>query len=299
MRYSRSMIGLTLVLMIGLALPSSVLTQRKIAKGAKKNAPQSLQGEAIPVELVAPLAMTMPELEAAVTEAVLDILEEPPEPDNERRNLDVLLMSVQITETTETECAEQYLKDIRCYAATIMIDSKEDLVDRLLQLTEALNVVIRIENGSIAITQQRRGGYPYVKVKNTTPYPVGPPYYSESTNNYNGGPWYIDNDWKGYLPSARVWYGCCFCSTDDIDEGIAPGDTWSGTSRGICAVTEITAILTLPDGEKLTCAPYKSLSTTYSEFFIIMKGEEEALQAINNNGYACCVQSSHQSGVCA
>ena len=293
------MIGLTLVLMIGLALPSSVLTQRKIAKGAKKNAPPSLQREGIPVELVAPLAMTMPELEAAVTEAVLDILEEPPEPDNERRNLDVLLMSVQITETTETECAEQYLKDIRCYAATIMIDSKEDLVDRLLQLTEALNVVIRIENGSIAITQQRRGGYPYVKVKNTTPYPVGPPYYSESTNNYNGGPWYIDNDWKGYLPSARVWYGCCFCSTDDIDEGIAPGDTWSGTSRGICAVTEITAILTLPDGEKLTCAPYKSLSTTYSEFFIIMKGEEEALQAINNNEYACCVQSSHQSGVCA
>ena len=170
--------------MIGLALPSddgsSVLTQRKIAKGAKKNAPPLSQREAIPVELVAPLAMTMPELEAAVTEAVLNILEEPQEPDNERRNLqfngsdESALGAVQITGTTKTKCPEQYLTDeVACYDAIIMIGSKEDLMERIQKLQAELNVVISIENGSIAVTQQTRGGYPYVKLKNTTPYPVG------------------------------------------------------------------------------------------------------------------------------
>ena len=64
------MIVLAFLSIIGLALPSDdgeSVTQRKIAKGAKKNAPPLSQREAIPVELVAPLAMTMPELEAAVT----------------------------------------------------------------------------------------------------------------------------------------------------------------------------------------------------------------------------------------
>ena len=174
------MIGLTLVLMIGLALPSSVLTQRKIAKGAKKNAPPLSQREEIPVDLLAPLAMRMPELEAAVTEAVLNILEEPQEPDNERRNLQIngstdesALGVVQITGTTKTKCPEQYLTDeVACYDAIIMIGSKEDLMERIQKLQAALNVVISIENGSIAVTQQTRGGYPYVKLKNTTPYPV-------------------------------------------------------------------------------------------------------------------------------
>ena len=185
MMYLRYMIVLTSVSsMIGLALPSddgsSVLTQRKIAKGAKKNAPPpSSQREAIPVELVAPLAMTMPELEAAVTKAVLDILEELQEPDNERRNLqfngsdESALGAVQITGTTKTKCPEQYLTDeVACYDAIIMIGSKEDLMERIQKLQAALNVVISIENGSIAVTQQTRGGYPYVKLKNTTPYPV-------------------------------------------------------------------------------------------------------------------------------
>ena len=185
MMYLRYMIVLTSVSsMIGLVLPSddgsSVLTQRKIAKGAKKNAPPLSQREAIPVELVAPLAMTMPELEAAVTEAVLDILEEPQEPDNERRNLQIngstdesALGVVQITGTTKTKCPEQYLTEVvACYAATITIDSKDALVERIQTLQAALNVVISIDNGSIAVTQHRRGGYPYVKLKNTTPYPV-------------------------------------------------------------------------------------------------------------------------------
>ena len=188
MMYLRYMIVLTSVSsMIGLVLPSddgsSVLTQRKIAKGAKKNAPPSSQREAIPVELVAPLAMTMPELEAAVIETVLDILEEPQKPDNERRNLqsngsdesatDVGLGAVQITGTTKTKCPEHYLTEVvACYAATITIDSKEGLVERIQKLQAALNVVISIDNGSIAVTQHRRGGYPYVKLKNTTPYPV-------------------------------------------------------------------------------------------------------------------------------
>lgn len=104
---------------------------------------------------------------------------------------------------------------------------------------------------------------------------------------------------------AAVKLGPFFCSDDDILEGIAPGETWSQTSRGICNVYQIIAYLTVPDGKgdgifdygvpdgsklksTLECTDYfAKWGTSYSMFSIIMKGDN-----------ACCVQSSHESGVC-
>ena len=93
--------------------------------------------------------------------------------------------------------------------------------------------------------------------------------------------------WVGNRSSGKVWYHpSTWCRRDEIP-GIAPGDTWSTKSRGICLVTTIRVDLVRPDGEKLKCEDYDGC-TSYSQFFIIMKGDN-----------ACCVQSSsHESGVC-
>jgi hypothetical protein len=52
---------------------------------------------------------------------------------------------------------------------------------------------------------------------------------------------------------AYVEYEHANCSPDNISEGIAPGKTWTATSRGLCMVETIYADLTLPDGRELTC----------------------------------------------
>ena len=225
------------------------------------------------------MKMTVPELQATVTKAVLDILGGQQESDdNDRRNLALLgklRMIVETTETTRIKCAEEkYLTDkAECYFANITIGSKEDarkIMDRVLKLETALKVAIRIKHAIVVSTgsKNKQGfwdwtHYPYVKVTNNTPYD-------------GSGGW--------------VEYGD-FCKHDTFarDTNLAPGDTWEASSRGWCLVKEIYAYIFLPglpDG--LACAPYKSSGTSYSEFFIIMKGED-----------ACCIQSSHQSGVCA
>ena len=152
MMYSHYYLVLTLVSIVGLALPSdhesSVMTQRKIAKGSKKNSPLLFRHE-ITVELVAPQAMLVPELEAAVTDVVLDILGGQQESNSVRRKLPALIrMSVETTRTTKTKCAKKYSVDVvvACYDATIMISSKEDLVDRLPKLERWLRDVRAIRN---------------------------------------------------------------------------------------------------------------------------------------------------------
>ena len=60
---------------------SSVMTQRKIAKGSKKN-PSLLFQEEVQVSLVSPKEIEMPDLEAKVTKVVLEILN-----DEDRRGL--------------------------------------------------------------------------------------------------------------------------------------------------------------------------------------------------------------------
>ena len=90
------------------------------------------------------------------------------------------------------------------------------------------------------------------------------------------------------MDNAAVFYGAqIFCHDDRILEGIAPGDTWTATSRGLCTVSEIYVYLTLPNDSRLTCTQYRSGGTTYSLFSIIMGGVD-----------GCCVKSSHQDQVC-
>ena len=150
--YSRYYLVLTLVSIIGLALPSdhesSVMTQRKIAKGSKKNSPLLFRHE-ITVELVAPQAMMLvPELEAAVTDVVLDILGGQQESNSVRRKLPALIrMSVETTRTTKTKCAKKHSVDVVArYDATFMISSKEDLVDCFPKLWRAFKDVHAIRN---------------------------------------------------------------------------------------------------------------------------------------------------------
>lgn len=72
-----------------------------------------------------------------------------------------------------------------------------------------------------------------------------------------------------------------------ITEGIAPGDTWTATSRSLCTVNYIYAFLTLPDDSQLIFTHYHSQGTTYSMFSIIINGVGGR-----------CVRSSHQDQVC-
>ena len=279
MMYSRSMIVLTLLVsIVGLARPSDdgeAVTTRKLAKGSKKNPPLLFQEEVL-VSMVVPKAMASLDMEDAVTKVVRNILTGQQEPDdNDRRNLAFLDTTVEITGTTETKCPEQYLAEVvACYDATVTIGSKEALVDRLLQLTEALDGVIRIEDGSIVVTQ-RRMGYPYVTITNKTPYDTRSRLVTPN-NKYYG----TEVKYSTYI----------FCRDDKYD--VAAQQTWKASSRGVCLVSSITAVLQLPPpapGNWLVCDDYKSFpGTTYGTFFIIMNGED-----------ACCVQSSHQSGVCA
>lgn len=108
--------------------------------------------------------------------------------------------------------------------------------------------------------------YPYVQITNKTPYDC-----TEGNVRYLGSSLFCSNDAYAGDPNF-----------------LAPGGTWSASSRGTCLVTYIHATLTLPDGkDTLWFIPYGSMGTSFSEFSIIMKGED-----------ACCVQSSNQSGVC-
>ena len=160
MMYSCSMIMLTLVsMMIGLALPSSVMTQQKIAKGSKKNPPPSSQQEEIPVEVIVPQTLPLEQLEVAVTEAVLRTV------GHLTSNLDL-----HTTGTTKTECVEFYADFVACYDAILTIASDD------VKNAFAISVLKdRLENGvdqnSIFVSSNTKG-YPNVQVKNDTPYPV-------------------------------------------------------------------------------------------------------------------------------
>ena len=163
---------------------------------------------------------------------------------------------------TEKECVEKYSKNLLCHKAFVMIESKEDFKDRFLKLKELLGNVLETRYG-IVVTPVNKGHYPYVAVTNKTPYDV--------TTGGN------DVIYKGWGLS---------CSDDKFV--VDSAQTWSATSRGFCLVKKIRARLTLDDGSpSLVCYDYKSSGTSYSQFYIIMNGD---------NG--CCVQSDHQSGVC-
>lgn len=134
MMYSQYYLVLTLLSMIGLALPSN--PQRKISKGSKKN-PSLLFQDEIPVLVLAPLLMRVPEVKATVVAVVQDILS-----DTKRRDLFAFTSarySVQTTDMTQTECTDKLsvhseirwiIRDnpsvsVACYKAIIAIESME------------------------------------------------------------------------------------------------------------------------------------------------------------------------------
>jgi len=236
-----------------------------LRRADEKNLPASHWKE-IPVEVIVPQAMKVQELEGRVTEVVRNILS-----DNERRDLASMpLFSVYTGEATETECASIYSAAVDCYDAIIMIVSEGNHADVVIsKLKDLLEKVV--DQQGIVVSSNKKG-YPYVQLKNDTPYPIAHSYES---------PYQTDDD------NAAVIYGQTFCHDDRILEGIAPGDTWTATSRGLCTVRNIYAYLTLPDDSQLDCTQYYSAGTTYSEFSVIMGGVD-----------GCCVKSSHQDQVC-
>ena len=122
--------------------------------------------------------------------------------------------------------------------------------------------------------------YDRVTITNKTPYNVPNIAYNNP---------FVNIRTSGDRFRASVFY--LGCGSDKIDAyGLYAGETWTASSyRDWCLVTQIDATLfsiDLPNGFA-TCAPYESSGTAYSIYSIIMKGDD-----------ACCVQSSHESGVC-
>ena len=130
--------------------------------------------EEIPVEVIVPQAMQVQELEGRVTEVVRNILSE-----NERRDLASVplwpLFSVYTGETKKTECASIYSTGVACYDAIIFIVSETRVSYRnhadvvISKLQDLLRKVV--DQQGIVVGSNKKG-YPYVQLKNDTPYPI-------------------------------------------------------------------------------------------------------------------------------
>jgi hypothetical protein len=69
-----------------------------------------------------------------------------------------------------------------------------------------------------------------------------------------------------YNANGKVIYASAFCSDDSYS--VTPVTSWTASSRGICLVTEISAVVQTPNGN-IQAAPYTSSGTSYSQFAII------------------------------
>jgi hypothetical protein len=75
-----------------------------------------------------------------------------------------------------------------------------------------------------------------------------------------------------YIASGVVSYVSLFCSDDNYI--VTPNTTWKASSRGVCLVTKITAIVKTPTGE-FNATPYSAVpGTSYSMFAIISTGPD-------------------------
>ena len=129
-------------------------------------------------------------------------------------------------------------------------------------------------DGMVSNLQQ----YPYVTIKNYTPYATVAPYARTAQPTFTE---------YGVL----IGYKSRLCRKNGyVDDAIASGGTWTSSSRGACFVSTIRATLTIPAGYRkhLKCTRYKrNPGDTYSIFSIIMKGDD-----------ACCVLSSNETQKC-
>lgn len=72
-----------------------------------------------------------------------------------------------------------------------------------------------------------------------------------------------------YIATGKVYYMSAFCSDDDYS--VTPYTTWTASSRGVCLLTKITALVKTPNGE-INATPYTSSGTSYSQFAILQTG---------------------------
>ncbi|MBD2800738.1 hypothetical protein ID854_09800 [Xenorhabdus sp. M] len=73
-----------------------------------------------------------------------------------------------------------------------------------------------------------------------------------------------------FTAKGDVRYASLFCKNDTYD--IQSGKTWVGPDRGVCLLTEITAILETANGS-VRAKSYESSGTAYSQFVLIQVDE--------------------------
>ena len=76
-------------------------------------------------------------------------------------------------------------------------------------------------------------------------------------------------DSTSYIASGTVNYLSAFCSDDNYT--VTPNTTWHASSRGICLVTGVSAIVQTPTGN-IVATPYSSSGTAYAQFVIVQTG---------------------------
>lgn len=72
-----------------------------------------------------------------------------------------------------------------------------------------------------------------------------------------------------FIATGHVKYVSLFCADDDYD--VTPNTTWKASSRGVCLLSEISAVVKTPNGD-IVATPYTSAGTTYSQFAIVRTG---------------------------
>lgn len=74
-----------------------------------------------------------------------------------------------------------------------------------------------------------------------------------------------------YLVTGKVSYMSIFCSDDEYS--VAANSTWEASSRGVCLLQNISAVVVTPNGE-VFATPYSSSGTSYSQFAVIQTGTD-------------------------
>ena len=110
-------------------------------------------------------------------------------------------------------------------------------------------------NMEVAGPEDPDNHYPYAHVENLSPYEI----------------------------HVKVTYMSIFCSDDEVT--IAPGQSWTADSRGVCLITEVSSTMKLPEGE-INCIPYESSGTSYSQFMVAYKAPLKCLvtRIVNESG---------------
>ena len=75
-----------------------------------------------------------------------------------------------------------------------------------------------------------------------------------------------------YNVDGKVSYASIFCSNDDYN--VTTHTEWTAKHRGVCLVTEISAVVKTPTGN-IQAKPYKSSGTSYSSFAVIQVGQNK------------------------